>query len=63
MIEHRLYSIETLHTSDKVVIMTPEMAVYHTLKGDTVFDFTESLGMESEYYDEEHFCVIFENKV
>jgi hypothetical protein len=43
--------------------MTPEMAVYHTLKGDTVFDFTESLGMESEYYDEEHFCVIFENKV
>ena len=72
MIEHRLYSIETFHehprvktagyTSDKVVLMTPEMAVFHILQGDTVFDFTESLGMESEYYDEEQFCVIFEDK-
>lgn len=65
MIEHRLYSIERFiehprvktagRVEDKIVLCTPSLATWYALKGYTVFDFTQSLDMEPEYYEQEKF--------
>jgi len=49
MIEHRLYSIER-DKEDHLVLCTPKRATWYRLQGYEVFDFTESLGMEPEYF-------------
>ena len=59
MIEHRLYSFE--HWTDgkkeeKLLLCTPKDATIYALKGWTVFDFTESLDMEPEYYENATRC-------
>ena len=63
MIEHRLYSIEIFvdharvktagHVVEKFVLCTPSLATWYALKGYTIFDFTESLGMDPEYFEKE----------
>jgi hypothetical protein len=49
MIEHRLYSIER-DKEDHLVLCTPKRATWYRLQGYEVFDFTESLDMEPEYF-------------
>ena len=49
MIEHRLYSIER-DKEDHLVLCTPKRVTWYRLQGYEVFDFTESLGMEPEYF-------------
>jgi len=61
MIEHRLYSIERFvehprvktagSMEQKILLCTPKHATMYALQGYTVFDFTESLEMEPEYYE------------
>lgn len=60
MIEHRLYGFErfTDQVESKIMYCTPEHATMLALQGWTVFDFTESLDMDSEYYDTEQQQVI-----
>ena len=63
-IEHRLYSIERFveHAriktagcmEQKILLCTPRDATLYALQGWTVFDFTESLDMEPEYYDKKY---------
>ena len=62
MIEHRLYSVEknepNQHYSGHqqqydLVIMTPTRAAWYGLLGYTLFDLSESLAMEPEYYEQE----------
>jgi hypothetical protein len=56
MIEHRLYSIEKWGqgkiTENKILLCPPRDATMYTLQGYDVFDFTESLDMEPEYYEQ-----------
>ena len=49
MIEYRLYSIER-DKEDHLVLCTPKRATWYRLQGYEVFDFTESLDMEPEYF-------------
>jgi hypothetical protein len=49
MIEHRLYSIER-DKEDHLVLCTLKRATWYRLQGYEVFDFTESLDMEPEYF-------------
>jgi len=49
MIEHRLYSIER-DEEGHLVLCTPKRATWYRLQGYEVFDFTESLDMEPEYF-------------
>ena len=49
LIEHRLYSFEQAR-EDRIVLTTPKRATWFALQGYRVFDFTESLEMEPEYY-------------
>jgi len=61
MIEHRLYSIERFvehervktagRMEQKILLCTPKHATIYALQGWNVFDFTESLDMEPEYYE------------
>ena len=56
MIEHRLYSIELPEKQfDRMVLCTPLVATWYALKGYIIFDFTKSLDMEPEYYEQEKF--------
>jgi hypothetical protein len=49
MIEHRLYSIER-GKEGRLVLCTPKRATWYRLQGYEVFDFTESLDTEPEYF-------------
>lgn len=55
LIEHRLYSIEkwtrTGRIYDEIKLMTPARATWYQLQGYEVFDFHESLDIESEYHE------------
>lgn len=55
MIEHRLYEMEKWKDGEIVerfVRLMPSIdATYYALKGYSVFDFTESLNMEPEYFE------------
>ncbi len=61
MIEHRLYSIERFaehprvktagRVEGKLLLCTPKDATLYALQGWTIFDITESLGLEPHYYE------------
>ena len=65
MIEHRLYSIEKWEqgkiVEQKILLCTPKCATMYALQGYTVFDYHESLDMESEQLCEHNQTILFEH--
>lgn len=66
MIEHRLYELEKWENGEiverLVLLIPPRYAIMYALKGYEVFDYTESLGMEPEYYDYSEVQEIFNGR-
>ena len=65
MIEHRLYSIEKWEqgkrTEEKLLLCPPKDATMYALQGYTVFDFHQSLEMESEQLCENSHKILYES--
>jgi hypothetical protein len=57
LIEHRLYDIELVSDNNiieqKMCLISKERLLWYYLKGYNAFDYNESLGMDSWYYEEE----------
>lgn len=58
MIEHHLISIEG-EGIERIMLCTPGQAMLYKMQGFTVFDFTEDLQMEPEYYNDIHEVDVF----
>jgi hypothetical protein len=65
-IEHRLYDIELYQNYEvvdrKIILTTPERITWYALQGYQIFDYSQKLEMESEFFDTEQETVIIDKQ-
>lgn len=65
-IEHRLYDIELWQENNivdrKIMLATPARITWYALQGYQIFDYSQKLEMEPEFFDTEQETVIVDKQ-